>query len=89
MAPATNSYHSAAMPVCAKLHQLQARRKTASRFSICSQSRPNMLQKMSHLQTVPTFHSQLNQLSKQLVFGTVMAIPEVEDGPKPQRGACF
>jgi hypothetical protein len=45
-----------------------------------------MLQKMSHLQTVPTFHGQLNQLSKQPVFGTAIAITEVEDGPKPQRG---
>ena len=49
MAPATSSYRSAAMPACARLHQLQAHReKTASRVSICSQSRPNMLQKMSH-----------------------------------------
>jgi hypothetical protein len=48
-----------------------------------------MLQKMSQLRRVPTFHSQLNHLCKQPVFGTAIAIPEVYDGLKLQEVRIF
>ncbi len=63
VAPATNSYRSAAMREITP---------TAERVLTCFH-RPNMLRNMSHLRRVPTFHSQLNRPCKQPALGTAIA----------------